>query len=181
MDTRTVVPRRRQVLGSIPDCAPYYDQPVLPRNAPGSIPPASSNPTEPQDTRQRFHRFASIVCPAPAAVFTQICVYEVPLAHQAAVVGLHLNYIGGAWVQGDPAQIFFALRLNGNQFVSDYDLIPNQLGSLPAGPWPIAGRLKIFAGDRLEVLVQVPVGSTLATGGTNRVHGHLIGYYWPAS
>lgn len=190
MDSRTAVPRRRQMLGAagapaarapINNCEPYLDQPVLPRNSPGTIPPADSNPTEPQDTRQRFHRFASIVCPAPANVFTQICEYDVPLGHQAAVVGLLVHYEGTGFVEGDASLLFFALRLNGNQFVSDYNSIPNTLGSLPAGPWPIPGRLKIFAGDKLEILVQVPVGSTIATGGTNRVHGHLVGYYWPTS
>lgn len=181
---RTYTPKRRQVLGSvgeIPNCEPYYDQPVLPRNTPGSIPPASSNPVEPQDTRQRFHRFGAVVTPAANTSFFQICEYDVPQAHQAAVVGLLVHYEGTGFVEGDPTLLFFSLRLNGNQFVSDYDIIPNTLGSLPAGPWPIPGRLKIFAGDRLEILVSVPAGSTIATGGTTRCQGHLVGYYWPAS
>lgn len=178
---RTYVPRRRQMMGEIPNCGPYYNQPVLPRNSPGTIPPASSNPVEPVDPRERFHKFNSIVTPAVGTSNALITSYTVPLAHQAAVVGLLVHYEGVGFVEGDATMLFFALRLNGAQFVSDYSSIPNTLGDLKAGPWPIPGRLKLFAGDLLEVLVSIPLASPIGVGGTNRCHGHLVGYYWPAA
>jgi hypothetical protein len=178
--TRTYIPPRRQALGSIgepPACGPFYDQPTLPNNGveAGAIGP----PANPADSRQRFHRFNSIVCPAAGTSLALITSYTVPDGHRAFAVGLLLRYEGTGFVEGDATLLFFSIRLNGASFVPDYASIPNTLGSLTAGPWPLPGRLKLFAADLVEILVTVPGGSTIATGGTNRVHGHLTGYYEP--
>lgn len=177
---RAVIPTGRQVLGDLgtpPDCAPYYKQ----RGLPGSAPAGTIGATDvaPPDNRERFHSFNSIVAPAAGTTNAVITSFTCPIGHQAKVVGILVNYIGGAWVEGDPTLIYFSLRLNGAQFVRDYSQIPNQLGDLAAGPWPVPGAIKLAPNDLLEVLVTVPGGSTIATGGTNRVHGHLLGWYWP--
>lgn len=164
-------------LGTPPDCGPFYEQPSLPSQgvAAGSI----AGPANPTDARQRFHRFASIVCPAAATSLALITSYTVPDGHRAFAVGLLVHYEGTGFVEGDATLLFFSIRLNGASFVPDYASIPNTLGSLTSGPWPLPGRLKLFAADVVEILVTVPAGSTIATGGTNRVHGHLTGYYEP--
>ena len=178
--TRTYIRPGRQALGHIgepPPCGPFYEQPSLPSHGvqAGSI----GLPPNPQDSRQRFHRFGSIVCPAVATSLTLITSYTVPDGHRAFGVGLLLRYEGTGFVEGDVALLFFSIRLNGASFVPDYASIPNTLGSLTSGPWPLPGRLKLFAADLVEILVTVPAGSTIATGAPNRVHGHLTGYYEP--
>lgn len=172
--------RTRQMLGEAPACGPYYNQTGLPRiSEPGSIAPDTSN----HDNRARFHVFNSISAPAAGAGATVITSYTVPDGHQSSVLGLLLYYIAatgtGNFVQGDATVLFFSLRLNSAQFVRNYQTIPNTLGSFDGGPWPIPGKLKLFAGDLLEILVTVPGGSGLVTGGSNRVHGHLVGFEEP--
>lgn len=179
MSTRRYIPQsQRGGLGTPPDCAPFYDQQHLPLVKPTiGAPPVSGGP--PPDQRQRFHAFDSIVCPAANTSNTLIVAYTVPEGHQAKVVGLHVGYVGSGFVEGDEALLFFSIRLNGASFVQDYATIPNTLGSLTSGPWPVPAAIKLFAKDLIEILVTVPLGSTIGTGGTNRVHGHLVGYYWP--
>ena len=178
--SRTPFARSRQVLGEVPACGPYYSQPGLPRvDTPGQIQPAGT----PQDNRARFHQFNSIVAPAAGSPITLITSYTVPDGHHSGVLGLLLQYVAavppGGFIQGDPTVMFFSLRLNGLQFVRNYQTIPNTLGSFDSGPWPIPGKIKLFSGDLLEILVTVPGGSGLATGGTNRFHGHLVGFEEP--
>jgi hypothetical protein len=167
MTNRTYIPPRRQVggpaatpgarvplrgLGTPPDCGPYYSQWGLP-----------------------------ITTPAPGTSLALItgASFTCPNGHQAKCVGLVVEYIGTGFVQGDATLLFYSLRLNGAQFIRDYAKIPNTLGDLSAGPWPVPAAIKLSPNDLLEVLVTVPGGSTIGTGGTNRVHGHILGYYWP--
>jgi hypothetical protein len=178
---RTPVARSRQMLGEVPACGPYYNQPGLPRvSQPGSISPDG---TAPHDNRARFRQFNSIVAPAAGTSNAVITQYTVPDGHQSGVLGLMLQYVAtvppGGFIQGDATVLFFSLRLNGAQFIRNYQTIPNTLGSFDSGPWPIPGKIKLFAGDLLEILATVPGGSGLATGGTNRLHGHLVGFEEP--
>jgi hypothetical protein len=181
--SRTYIPPSRQVrrtpgIGEAPNCGPYYDQSVLPSTGapPGTIAPPDQGPP---DNKERWHSFNSIVAPAAGTSNALITSFLTPNGHQAKTVGLVVEYIGTGFVQGDPTLLFFSLRLNGAQFVRDYQRIPNTLGDLSAGPWPIPAAIKLAPNDLLEVLVTVPGGSTIGTGGTNRVHGHILGYYWP--
>jgi hypothetical protein len=196
MTNRTYIPPRRQVggpaatpgarvplrgLGTPPDCGPYYSQWGLPITtpAPGTITPPDQ--TAPPDNKERWHSFGSIVAPAPGTSLALItgASFTCPNGHQAKCVGLVVEYIGTGFVQGDATLLFYSLRLNGAQFIRDYAKIPNTLGDLSAGPWPVPAAIKLSPNDLLEVLVTVPGGSTIGTGGTNRVHGHILGYYWP--
>jgi len=178
MKMRTFVPPSERGMGVAPDCAPFYDQQHLPLVKPAiGTPGGPGGP--PPDQRQRFHAFNSIVTPAANTSNQLIVGYTVPAGHQAKVVGLLLRYEGSGFVEGDSSLLFFSVRLNGTSFVQDYAQIPNTLGSLTSGPWPIPGAIKLFSADLIEILVSVPLGSTVGTGGTNRVHGHLVGYYWP--
>jgi hypothetical protein len=185
MSDRRYIPPKRQILGEVPPCDPYYDQRSLPRSStPGMLSiPAASGGGGTSQTRERFHKFGSIIAPVAGTLNAPITSYTVPDGHQAAVVGLMLKYSPatppGGFVEGDSTLLFFSLRLNGSQFVSDYDSIPNDLGDFLSGPWPLPGKLNLFAADLLEILVTVPVGSTIDVAGNNRFHGHLIGYYWP--
>lgn len=179
--TRTYIPKSRRALGEAPDCGPYQNQPGLPRiSSPGTISPDSPLPG---DNRSRFHQFNSIVAPVAGTSNAVITQYTVPDGHQSGVFGLLLQYVAttppGGFIEGDATILFFSLRLNGLQFVRNYAVIPNTLGSFDGGPWPIPGRLKLFAADLLEILATVPGASPLATGGTNRLHGHLVGYETP--
>ena len=182
-ETRRFVPASKRGVGSIgtpPDCAPYDDQQHLPLiKPPVGMPAPAGGP--PPDQRQRFHFFNSIVTPAVGTLNQLIVAYTVPAGHQAKVVGLHVGYVGSGFTEGDAAGLFFSVRLNGTSSVQNYDVIPNTLGSLTSGPWPIPAAIKLFAADLIEIIVTVPVGSTIAVGGTNRMHGHLVGYYWPIS
>lgn len=194
MTTRTYIPPARQVggpgrpavrvplrgLGEPPNCGPYYSQWGLPITtpAPGTITPPDQ--TAPPDNKERWHSFNSIVAPAPGTLLAPITSFLCPNGHQAKCVGLVVEYIGTGFVQGDAVTgLFFSIRLNGAQFVRDYSSIPNTLGDLSAGPWPIPAAIKLSPNDLLEVLVTVPGGSVIGTGGTNRMHGHILGYYWP--
>jgi hypothetical protein len=182
---RTFVPPGRQLsrlrgIGEIPDCGPYADQMVLPSTqaAPGTI---STGTNSTPDNKERWHSFNSIVAPAAGTLNALITSFTCPIGHQAKTVALLVEYIGTGFTQGDATLLFFSLRLNGTQFIRDYQQIPNTLGDLSAGPWPIPAGIKLSPNDLLEVLVTVPIGSTIGTGGTNRMHGHILGYYWPNS
>ncbi len=178
MKNRTYIPASARGMGAPPDCAPFYDQQHLPLvKPPIGTPQGPGGP--PPDQRQRFHAFSSIVAPAANTSLSQIVSYTVPEGHQAKVVGLHVGYVGSGFVEGDVALLFFSIRLNGASFVENYASIPNTLGSLTSGPWPVPAAIKLFAKDIIEILVSVPAGSTITTGGTARMHGHLVGYYWP--
>jgi hypothetical protein len=175
---RRYIPPSQRGIGTPPDCAPYYDQQHLPLVKPAiGMPPGPGGP--PPDQRQRFHVFDSIVAPAANTSNTLVVGYTVPDGHQAKVVGIHVGYVGTGFVEGDEALLFFSVRLNGTSFVENYAVIPNTLGSLTSGPWPIPAAIKLFAKDLIEILISVPAGSAIGTGGTNRMHGHLLGYYWP--
>ena len=180
MERAYIGPRDRALgtLGEAPDCAPYYSQRSLPKTG-TSAGQIGGPPGPPPDNRERFHSFASIVAPAPNSSNVFITSFTCPQGHQAKVVGILVHYEGSGFVEGDATMLFFSLRLNGAQFVRDYASIPNTLGSLPSGPWPVPAAIKLAPNDLLEVLVSVPAGSPIGTGGNNRMHGHLLGYYWP--
>jgi hypothetical protein len=162
-------------------CDVYQRQLVLPRVlGPGPAAAGAVNPSAPSN-RERFHAFNSIVTPAAGTTNSLVVSFQVPSGHNCEVIGLLNFYSGTGFIEGDATLLYFSLRLNGAGFVRDYAVIPNTLGSLSSGPWPVIGKLKLVAGDLLEYLVTVPVGSTIATGGTNRVHSHILGYYWPVT
>ena len=180
LTVRTLVrPPRRQLLGDLPNCAPYYDQLRMPT----ALQPGQLAPAPPQDLRQRFHAFNSIIAPVAGTSLALITSYVVPAAHLASIVGIMLQYIGtpAPPPEGDATQYFFSVRLNSVQMVPFWSNIPNTLGNFDNGPWPVPGKLNLFASDLVEVLVTVPGGSTIATGSPNRFHAHLLGYYWPNS
>jgi len=179
--SRTYIPPRLRGLAAPPNCDPYYKQPHLPLIAGTAIGTPATNPPLMSDLRERFHKFASIVTPAAGSTNTLITSYTVPAGSLARVVGLLFFYQGAGFIEGDATLLYWSLRLNGAGYIRDYDVIPNTLGSLTSGPWPVPAGINLNAGDLLEVLVTVPGGSTITTGGTTRVHGHLLGYYWPAS
>jgi hypothetical protein len=164
-------------LGTPPNCEPYYDQRSLPRRMqPGAIAPVAPLDV---DNFERFHAFGSIVCPGATGVATLVTSVTIPTGNQGKVVGLICFYDGSGNVEGRASDLFFSLRVNGSQFVRDYQTIPNTLGSLSSGPFPIPRAIKLFGGDLLELLVTVPIASPIATGAPNRMNGHLVGYYWP--
>lgn len=175
MSNRTYV---KPGMGVAPDCGEFYDQPHLPvvRGAIG-VPAAPGGP--PPDQRQRFHAFNALTTPAAGTTNSLIVSYQIPVGHEGRVVGLLLRYEGSGFTEGISTLLYFSVRLNGSSFVQQYDVIPNTLGSLTSGPWPIPACIKLAANDLIELLVTVPGGSTITTGGTTKCHGHLIGYYRP--
>lgn len=180
-NNRRYIPPRLQGMGAPPPCDTFYDQPHLPlRNNPAGVvgPPMPGAPMD--DQRQRFHAFNSIATPAAGTTNQLIVSYTVPNGHDAKVVGLLVRYEGSGFTEGVSTLLYFSIRLNGTTFVQNYDVIPNTLGSLTAGPWPIPSAIRLSPNDLIEVLVTVPGGSTIVTG-TTRCHGHLVGWYAPQS
>ena len=178
MSDRRYIPPSQRGMGAPPDCVPFYDQAHLPLVKPAiGTPQGPGGP--PPDQRQRFHVFNSIVAPALGTSNALVVSYTVPEGHQAKVVGLHVGYVGTGFVEGDAALLFFSIRLNGTSFVENYSSIPNTLGSLTSGPWPVPAAIKLYSKDLIEILISVPLASTIGVAGTNRMHGHLVGYYWP--
>jgi len=176
--SRTFIPSSGpRGVGAAPDCEEFYDQRHLPLVRPGIGVPQAGGP--PPDQRQRFHAFNALQTPAANTLNSVIVSYTVPNGHEARVVGLLVNYVGTGFTEGIATLLYFSLRLNGSTMVQQYDVIPNTLGSLTAGPWPIPAAIRLAANDLIEVLVSVPAGSTITTGGTTRCHGHLLGYYKP--
>lgn len=178
--SRTFIPPQSRGLGAPPGCDPYYEQRHLPLVAPGPVGTPGATGALSSDLRERFHSFASIVTPAANNLNQLIVGFTVPASSQAAIVGIACFYVGTGFVEGDSTLLFFSLRLNGAGFIRDYQTIPNTLGGLANGPWPVPGKIKLNAGDLVEFLVSVPAGSTITTGGTTRCHAHMLGYYWPS-
>jgi hypothetical protein len=130
---------------------------------------------------QPVHARAAIVCPAVGTSNTLVIAYTVPKGFSFVLQGIVCLYTGTtAPVEGDSDSLLYRLRANSAFFVRDFGLIATTLGSLTNGPYPIPGGVKLDAGTLLELVVTVPAASGIATGGINRIHGHLIGIEWAA-
>ena len=173
--SRSFVPPSARGVGVAPDCGEFYDQPHLPLLRPGIGVPGGPPP----DQRQRFHAFNALQTPAAGTTNALVVSYTVPNGHEGRVVGLLVSYVGTGFTEGIATLLYFSLRINGTTYVQQYDVIPNTLGSLTAGPWPIPAAIRLAANDTIEVLVTVPLASTITVGGTTRCHGHLVGFYRP--
>lgn len=135
---------------------------------------------EPSANSQYVHRRSSIAVPAPNTTNTAIVNYTCQAGFRSVITHVLLVYIGGSPpTEGDAAELYYSLRLNSGYFVRDFESITTTLGSLTNGPYPIPDGIRLTAGNFLEALVTVPLGSPIATGAPNRVHAHLLGWEWP--
>ena len=143
--------------------------------------PIEGNPrlVKPQ-TGQFFHRRAAIVAPAADGSENVIVAYTVPKGFNAILTHLLVTYTGDTPpLQGVVTDILYAMRIDGTSYAKDFGEIVTSLGSFDSGPYPIPGGLEVGGNVLVELTVIVPAGSPIAVGGTNRVHGHLLGWEWP--
>jgi hypothetical protein len=136
---------------------------------------------------KHVHRRGVLVVPAAAIAPADptegiITSYTVPNGWLFLLTHILLQYMGAtaaADFEGLETELFYTLRVDGRQFPDDFGTINTSLGGLSQGPYPISGGIQFSGGNLVELVVNVPSGSMIATGGTNRVFGHLIGWARP--
>ena len=124
-----------------------------------------------------FDLVEAIVAPDPAAVDTVVITFPVAPGWEGVIKGVGNLYQGAGYIEGVTGQIEWRIRVN-NRFLRGYENIQTSLGSL-AAQRPVEGGHRIYSQDLVEYLVRIPIGSPLATGGTNTCIAMLTGWVYP--
>lgn len=133
----------------------------------------------PAETAEYVFEHDAIVTPEADGSYNPIVSFTVQAGYAAVITHLLFNYVGQSPpVDGNPADLFYALRVDDSYFPRSFGQITTHLGSLSQGPYPVPGFIRLKAGQKIEALVNVPVDSPITTGEGSFVIAHLLGWQW---